>query len=126
MKKIAVNPIIVVFVVTVALLVSGYLLQTSAVQHSAGNAQDRIIRGRVVSTYGPVKNARVRIAGDEKYALTDRQGSYELVTAHRTGQQLMVTAGKEGWFNNGQVADRSGSVREIGRASCRERVYVLV
>ena len=35
------------------------------------------------------------------------------VAAHTAGQQLMVTAGKEGWFNNGQVADRSGRIRDI-------------
>lgn len=113
MKRIIFNSIIIVVAVTAALLASGYLLQTNATQPSAGNAQGRIIRGRVVSTYGPVENARVRIAGDEKYALTDRQGRYELVTAHPPGQPLMVTAGKEGWFNNGQVVDRSGGVRDI-------------
>jgi hypothetical protein len=32
------------------------------------------IQGRVISIYGPVENARVRIAGDDKYTLTDRQG----------------------------------------------------
>ena len=113
MKRMVVNPIIIVVVVSAALLASGYLFQISVARPSAGNGQGTIIRGRVVSTYGPVENARVRIAGDEKYALTDRQGRYELVAAHPPGQQLMVTAGKEGWFNNGQVADRSGSVRDI-------------
>jgi len=86
----------------------------------AGNAQTgsvhdtpRRIRGRVVSRYGPVANARVRIAGDEKYALTDRQGRYELATAHLPAQSLKVTAGKDGWFNNGHLAYPVGRAGDI-------------
>jgi hypothetical protein len=95
------------------LLAAGSYLSTNAAQNETQTPQGMIIRGRVVSTYGPVEKARVRIAGEEKYTLTDRQGRYELVTAYPPGQQLMVTAGKEGWFNNGQVTDRSGRVRDI-------------
>ncbi|MDX2499350.1 MAG: carboxypeptidase-like regulatory domain-containing protein, partial [Deltaproteobacteria bacterium] len=95
------------------LAAAGYYMTADAAQSLAQNRQETIIRGRVTSTYGPVQNARVRIAGGEQYALTDREGRYELVAAHRPGQQLMVTAGKEGWFNNGQAADRSGRVQDI-------------
>ena len=95
------------------LAAAGYYMTANAAQSLAQNRQETIIRGRVTSTYGPVQNARVRIAGGEQYALTDREGRYELVAAHKPGQQLMVTAGKEGWFNNGQAADRSGRVQDI-------------
>ena len=97
----------------VFLATAGYYLTVSVAQTVTQNRQETIIRGRVTSTYGPVEKARVRIAGEEKYTLTDREGRYELVAAHRPGQQLMVTAGKEGWFNNGQVANRSGRIQDI-------------
>jgi hypothetical protein len=97
----------------VFLAAAGYYITVSAAQPVTRNSQGRIIRGRVTSTYGPVENARVRIAGEETYTLSDREGRYELVAAYPPGQQLMVTVGKEGWFNNGQVTDRSGSVRDI-------------
>ena len=97
----------------ILLAAAGFYMSASAAQTVTQNRQDRIIRGRVTSTYGPVENARVRIAGEEKYTLTDREGRYELVAAYPPGQQLMVTAGKEGWFNNGQVSDRSGRIRDI-------------
>ncbi len=71
---------------------------------------DVVVRGRVVSTYGPVENARVRLAGDESYTLTDREGRYELQAAHPPGARLIVTAGKEGWFNNGQIIGGSGRI----------------
>ncbi len=95
------------------LFVAGSYLRTSAAQNETQTPQGLIIRGRVVSTYGPVEKARVRIAGEDKYTLTDRQGHYELATAYPPGQRLMVTAGREGWFNNGQVTDRSGRIRDI-------------
>jgi hypothetical protein len=97
----------------VFLAATGFYMIVSAAQAVDQNRQGRVIRGRVTSTYGPVEKARVRIAGEETYTLTDREGRYELVTSYPPRQQLMVTAGKEGWFNNGQVADRSGSVRDI-------------
>ena len=99
--------------VAVFLAAAGYYMTVSAAQTLAQNRPGIIIRGRVASTYGPVQNARVRIAGEEKFTLTDREGRYELVAAYPPGKQLMVTAGKEGWFNNGQVADRSGRIGDI-------------
>ena len=97
----------------VFLAAAGYYMTVSAAQTLAQNRQGTIIRGRVASTYGPVQNARVRIAGEEKYTLTDREGRYEIVADYPPGQPLMVTAGKEGWFNNGQVTDRSGRIGDI-------------
>jgi hypothetical protein len=66
-----------------------------------------------MSTYGPVENARVRIIGTDNFTLTDRQGRYELQTAHSARERVIVTAGKEGWFNNGQIANFSGRTRDI-------------
>ncbi|MBW2442008.1 MAG: carboxypeptidase regulatory-like domain-containing protein, partial [Deltaproteobacteria bacterium] len=97
----------------VSLATAGYYITAGAAQTASQNPKGRIIRGRVTSTYGPVESARVRIAGEEKYTLTDREGRYEIEHEYPPGQQLMVTAGKEGWFNNGQVSDRSGRIRDI-------------
>ncbi|MBW2240038.1 MAG: hypothetical protein JRF39_13645, partial [Deltaproteobacteria bacterium] len=77
------------------------------------STRDRTIRGRVISEYGPVENARVRVAGTETFVLTDRQGNFELPTERLAGKKLWVTAGKEGWFNNAQVAPPSGRMNDI-------------
>jgi hypothetical protein len=71
------------------------------------------VKGRVTSVYGPVENARIRVAGTEKYALTDRQGQYVLQAAHMPIQGMKITAGKEGWFNNGQLVVHAGRTRDI-------------
>ena len=74
--------------VTVAvtlLAVAGYYVSTSAAQLLNRNLEETIIRGRVTSTYGPVENARVRIAGESQYTLTDREGRYESVVGLRPG-----------------------------------------
>ena len=101
---------------------AGYLKTAGYAQTDDDNRPGIVIRGRVVSAYGLVENARVRVAGDENYTLTDRQGRYELITApppgtritmHPPGTRLLVTAGKEGWFNNGQIANFSGRTRDI-------------
>jgi hypothetical protein len=60
------------------------------------------VRGRVVSSYGPVEDARVRVPGSENMVLTDRLGGFELKAAHAPGLAPRITAGKEGWFNNGR------------------------
>ena len=83
------------------------------VQAQLESSRDRSIHGRVISKYGPVENARVRVAGTEKYALTDRQGRFELPTGQFTGEKLWVTAGKEGWFNNALAANPSGPMNDI-------------
>ena len=98
---------------SVFLAAAGYYTITIAAQTVTQNRLGTIILGRVTSTYGPVDKARVRVAGEETYSLTDREGRYELVVAHSSGTQLRVTAGKEGWFNNGQVTGRSGRIRDI-------------
>jgi hypothetical protein len=90
-----------------------YLEQKGAAQTWSRANQDARIYGRVVSKYGPVKNARVRVAGDEKYALTNSEGEFILPTDHLYGSRLLVTAGKEGWFNNGQIGASSGPIRDI-------------
>ena len=77
------------------------------------SAHDRTIRGKVISEYGPVEDARVRVAGTETFVLTDGQGNFELSTNGLVGSKFWVTAGKEGWFNNGQVAPASGRMKDI-------------
>jgi hypothetical protein len=54
------------------------------------SARDRTIRGRVISEYGPVENARVRVAGTETFVLTDRQGNFEFSTERLTGKKFWV------------------------------------
>jgi hypothetical protein len=71
------------------------------------------VTGRVTSRYGPIGDARVRVPGDEKYVTTDRQGRFELQTGPLPGTRFMVTAGKEGWFNNGALGYGSGDVGDI-------------
>ncbi len=95
------------------LATSGYSLTAAAAQAQIQNLIGPLIRGRVMSDYGPVENARVRVAGAEKYTLTDREGRYEIEHSYPPGQRLMVTAGKEGWFNNGQATDRFGRIGDI-------------
>ena len=95
------------------LILAGYSIKAGIAQTSAENRPTVVVRGRVLSEYGPVENARVRIAGEENYTLTDRQGYYELQSPYMPGSQPIVTAAKEGWFNNGQLANRSGRIPDI-------------
>ena len=113
MPKVNLKFILTGAAVIVVFMAAGYFITAGSAQTVDDNRPGIVVRGRVISTYGPVENARVRVAGDENYTLTDRQGQYELITALRPGTRLLVTAGKDGWFNNGQVADRSGRVRDI-------------
>ena len=99
--------------VMASIAVAGYYVLNGAASATDTNSPGVTLRGRVTSIYGPVENARVRISGQENFTLTDRQGRYELKTAHSTGERLIVTAGKEGWFNNGQIANFSGPTRDV-------------
>ena len=113
MNKIAKKHLILGIIVCGVFLAAGYFVATGTAGSAAENRNGTIIQGRVVSTYGPVENARVRIAGAETYTLTDREGRYAITSAYPPGTQLWVTAGKEGWFNNGQVAGRSNRMPDI-------------
>ncbi len=109
-----IRPYLTVIAIAATLLAAAaYYVSTSAAQLLNRNPEETIFRGRVTSTYGPVENARVRIAGEKQYTLTDREGRYEFVASLHPERRIVVTAGKEGWFNNGQVADRSGRIRDI-------------
>ena len=85
-------------------------LVPSFARTAVGKAWGATIQGRVVSKNGPVENARVRIAGEEGYTLTNRQGRFVLQSSHSQGARLRATAGKEGWFNNGRVSRYSGDI----------------
>jgi len=107
----------IVILIVASLLVipaAGYHLitfdNTAAV---AGDAGNRMVTGRIVSPYGPVPAARVRVAGDEKYTLTDRLGRYALATGHLPDKNLRLTAGKDGWFNNGKGAYPAGESGDL-------------
>jgi hypothetical protein len=90
-----------------------YLITFDHAVAAAGDAGSRMVTGRIVSQYGPVSDARVRVAGDEKYTLTDRQGKFELATGHLPSNNLRLTAGKEGWFNNGKGAYPAGESGDL-------------
>jgi hypothetical protein len=113
MPKVNLKFILIGSAIFSGLMMAGYSIKASIAQTSEDNRPTIVIRGRVISQYGPVENSRVRIAGEENSTLTDRQGYYELQSAYTPGSRLIVTAGKEGWFNNGQVAGRSGLIRDI-------------
>jgi hypothetical protein len=95
------------------ILAVGYYTMSGAADAVDKNLPVNTIRGRVTSIYGPVENARVRIIGEESFTITDRQGRYELQTVHSAGERVIVTAGKEGWFNNGQIVNFSGRTQDI-------------
>ena len=71
------------------------------------------VKGRVMSPYGPVADARVRVAGDKGFTLTDRQGRFTLAVSSLPSRGLWITAGKEGWFSNGAVASPVGKTGDI-------------
>jgi len=100
----------VVSVIAAAAVVSAAFGNTPS---TSGITGGRKISGRIVSEYGPVSDARVRIAGEENYTLTDRQGMFELATGHAPVKSLKVTAGKDGWFNNAKMAYPMGDAGEI-------------
>jgi hypothetical protein len=113
MQKSAKKAVFLGLAVMAAIATAGYYVLNGAASAADANSPGVTLRGRVTSIYGPVGNARVRISGEESFALTDRQGRYELTTSHSPGERLIVTAGKEGWFNNGQIANFSGRTRDI-------------
>jgi hypothetical protein len=99
--------------IMVVIMTAGLYMLAGDATATDENRPAGTIRGRVTSAYGPVENARVRIIGEESFTLTDRQGRYELQAAHALGGRVIITAGKEGWFNNGQIANFSGRTRDI-------------
>jgi hypothetical protein len=113
MPKITKNIVVLSLTLVGVILAAGYYSLTGAANTTGKNLPAGTVRGRVTSAYGPVENARVRIIGQEGFTLTDRQGRYELQAAHSPDERLIVTVGKEGWFNNGQIANLSGSTRDI-------------
>ncbi len=113
MQQITKNVTVLGLTVIGVILAAGYYMMAGGANAADKNLPASTIRGRVTSIYGPVENARVRIIGEESFTLTDRQGRYELQTAHPPGERVIVTAGKEGWFNYGQLANFSGLTRDI-------------
>lgn len=72
------------------------------------------IKGRVISSAGPEKGARVRIPGEENFVLTDKKGKYKLSTrAIARNSTILVTAAKEGFFNGGTTVKSDGRAADI-------------
>lgn len=71
------------------------------------------VSGMVDSVYGPLVDARVRVAGREAMVLTGPDGGYHLDSTAPPQGPVVVTAGKEGWFNNGAWLGWGGSVPRI-------------
>ncbi len=104
---------IVVIAISLSCMVIFYFAKLSLAKTKINEETGRTIKGRVISVYGPVENAKVRVAGEEKYTLTDKQGRYVLKAAHISAQRVKITAGKEGWFNNGQSVYHTDRMRDI-------------
>ncbi|UCG14254.1 MAG: hypothetical protein JSU72_07280 [Deltaproteobacteria bacterium] len=79
---------------------------------ATGTTRPRAI-GRVVSQYGPMEGARVRLRGGDQLIVTDEQGHFTVHGPLPPWNMPMVTAGKEGWFNNGVILGRFGLVGDI-------------
>ncbi|MBT3255558.1 MAG: hypothetical protein HN366_03730 [Deltaproteobacteria bacterium] len=90
-----------------------YFEKKSPAQTGPPGTETPGIKGRVMSTYGPLENARVRVPGSEHYALTDRQGMFTLPSGPLPGEKSRITAGKAGWFNNVQVPSVYGRPIDI-------------
>jgi hypothetical protein len=105
--------LLVVALLVILLMGLDYRKQSPAQTWPWSRPETATVTGRVTSRYGPVENARVRVAGDEKYVTTDRQGRFELQSVPIPGTRFIVAAGKEGWFNNGVLGEGSGDVGDI-------------
>lgn len=85
--------------------------------HSAEKDGDRdgtpLAAGLVTSQYGPVTDARVRLAGQGHFTLTDKHGRFTVRGPRSYFNRPIVTAGKEGWFNNGAPLGMFGLVGDI-------------
>jgi hypothetical protein len=89
MRRLNLKFIYSVAAVIAVFMAAGNFLSIGSAETAGENRTGIVIRGRVISEYGPVENARVRAAGDEKYTLTDRQGRYELATARPPGTRFV-------------------------------------
>ena len=74
MQKITKYAVLLGLILLVVMLAAGYYAMTGAANAAGENLPSVTLRGRVTSIYGPVENARVRIIGEERFTLTDRQG----------------------------------------------------
>lgn len=67
----------------------------------AGQAGALQLDGIVTDGRNPIAGARVRVQGHVRYVLTDRNGRFQLSEPTDPVETVVVTAGKEGWINNG-------------------------
>lgn len=63
-------------------------------------ANDTVVQGKIISQFGAVQGAHVRVPGNAQMVTTNQQGHFTLpISVSKTGK-LVISAGKEGWFNN--------------------------
>ena len=89
-----------------AILLLAALITFSPTPVQAASAQfPNFVSGIVASEYGRIEGAKVRLPGHSEYTLTDKNGQYQLILPEgfvpSPTDPLIVTAGKDGWFNNG-------------------------
>lgn len=99
------HPLLFVSLALMAFAALAYLIApTGTALAKLPQSSDRSLQGRIVSAFGPVSEARVRVSGDAPFVVSDARGAFSLKTDHLPPQSLKITAGKDGWFNNAKVA----------------------
>jgi hypothetical protein len=96
MKNISVIPAIVLFIIIGVLLFDNGEVRGS----------QRTIYGRVVDPYmRGIEDAMVRVRGATEFVTTGSNGSFSITMDpdRYFFRRIVITAGKEGWFNNGTV-----------------------
>lgn len=82
------------------IVIAAFQLIMPTTSWSSQKKNSSVIRGVVASQYGMVADARVRIAGNKDFTLTDINGRYTLEAPFFSRRAIKITAGKDGWFNN--------------------------
>lgn len=59
------------------------------------------VEGRIVSDYGPVEGATVRLPGTNEFTRSNKEGYFLFPLRLNRFGNTRITVGKEGWFNNG-------------------------
>jgi hypothetical protein len=86
------NAFLLTFFAVVIFSIMIYFGKESPAQTGALEMQNPGVQGRVMSIYGPLENARVRVPGHEKYALTDRQGRFSLIPSRESSTCIIVAS----------------------------------
>jgi hypothetical protein len=68
-----------------------------------------------------VSDARVRVPGTATMAKTDQLGRYTLPLGSMHSGKVVVSAGKEGWFNNAVIAGKDGWLNNVVSFSTQKK-----